>query len=173
MTGRLPFQLLLHRSVGGRCSFPWIAPLCLLIRTLYCLVLSKEVSSTIFKVFGMTRPGIEPRSPGSLAKSLSTRLFFFRRMKILILSRRFVTRGDYQSLSVLETSVFLAYRNHNTFLNYQARRSMTVTVPLGQFRIEKASRFRLLCWERDFTQSLIWAARRSEIRRVWSGAGWL
>ena len=24
--------------------------------------LSKEVSSTIFKVFGMTRPGIEPRS---------------------------------------------------------------------------------------------------------------
>ena len=25
------------------------------------------VSSTIFKVFGMTRPGIEPRSPGPLA----------------------------------------------------------------------------------------------------------
>ena len=30
-----------------------------LIHTLYCWVLSKEVSSTIFKVFGMTRPGIE------------------------------------------------------------------------------------------------------------------
>ena len=29
-------------------------------------MLSKEVSSTIFKVFGMTRPGIEPRSPGAL-----------------------------------------------------------------------------------------------------------
>ena len=29
-----------------------------------CWVLSKEVSSTIFKVFGMTQPGIEPRSPG-------------------------------------------------------------------------------------------------------------
>ena len=27
------------------------------------------VSSSIFKVFGMTRPGIEPRSPGPLAKS--------------------------------------------------------------------------------------------------------
>ena len=26
-------------------------------------MLSKEVSSTIIKVFGMTRPGIEPRSP--------------------------------------------------------------------------------------------------------------
>ena len=32
-----------------------------LIRTLYCCVLSKEVSSTIIKVFGMTRPGTEPR----------------------------------------------------------------------------------------------------------------
>ena len=40
-----------------------------LIRTLYCRVLSKEGSSTIFKVFGMMRPGIEPRSPGSLANT--------------------------------------------------------------------------------------------------------
>ena len=39
----------------------------LLICTLYCWVLSKEVSSTIFKVFSMTRPVIEPRSPGPLA----------------------------------------------------------------------------------------------------------
>ena len=30
-------------------------------------------SSTIFKVFGMTRPGIKPRSPGPLANSLPTR----------------------------------------------------------------------------------------------------
>ena len=37
-----------------------------LIRTLYCGVLSKEVSSTILKVFGMTRLEIEPRSPGLL-----------------------------------------------------------------------------------------------------------
>ena len=33
-----------------------------LICTLYCWVLSKEVSSTIFKVFGMKRPEIEPKS---------------------------------------------------------------------------------------------------------------
>ena len=43
------------------------------ICTLYCWVLSKEVSSTIFKVFSMTRPGIEPRSPGPLANTLPSR----------------------------------------------------------------------------------------------------
>ena len=40
------------------------------IHTLYSRVLSKEVSSTIFKVSGMMRPGIEPRSPGSLANTI-------------------------------------------------------------------------------------------------------
>ena len=43
-----------------------------LIRTLYCWVSSKEVSSTILKIFGMTRPGIEPRSAGRLANDLPT-----------------------------------------------------------------------------------------------------
>ena len=32
-------------------------------------MLSKAVSSTIFKVFGMTKPGIEPRSPRSLVNT--------------------------------------------------------------------------------------------------------
>ena len=45
----------------------------LLIRTLYCWVLSRELSSTIFKVFDMTRPGIEPRSLRPLANILPTR----------------------------------------------------------------------------------------------------
>ena len=40
---------------------------------LYCWVLSKEVSSTIFKVLGMMWPGIEPRSPESLMNALPTR----------------------------------------------------------------------------------------------------
>ena len=44
-----------------------------LIRTLYCWVLGKDVSSTIFKVFGMTWPGIEPKSPRPLANTLPTR----------------------------------------------------------------------------------------------------
>ena len=43
-----------------------------LIPPSYCWVLSKEASSTIFKVFGMTRPGIETRSPGPLANTLPT-----------------------------------------------------------------------------------------------------
>ena len=49
------------------CSYlPWIY-------TLYCWVLSKEVSSTVLKVFGMTRPGIEARSHGPLANTQPTR----------------------------------------------------------------------------------------------------
>ena len=36
-------------------------------------MLSKEVSSTIFYVFGMTRHGIELQSPGPLANTLTTR----------------------------------------------------------------------------------------------------
>ena len=36
-------------------------------------MLSKEASSTIFWVFGMIRPGIEPRSPGRLANALTAR----------------------------------------------------------------------------------------------------
>ena len=43
-----------------------------LMRTLYCWVLSKDVSSTVFKVFGMTRPGIELRSLWPLANTLPT-----------------------------------------------------------------------------------------------------
>ena len=43
------------------------------IRTLYCWVLNKEVSSTIFKVFGMMRPGIEPRFSEPLENTLPTR----------------------------------------------------------------------------------------------------
>ena len=34
-------------------------------------MLSKKASSTIFKVFGMTRPRIEPRSPRPLANTLT------------------------------------------------------------------------------------------------------
>ena len=41
-----------------------------LLLSLDCWVLSKEVSSSIFKVFGMTRSGIEPRPPGPLANTL-------------------------------------------------------------------------------------------------------
>ena len=61
------------RCRGGRSSFLLDCSSLLLIHTLYCWVLSKEVSSTIFKVFGMTRPGIVLRSPGPLANTLPTK----------------------------------------------------------------------------------------------------
>ena len=59
--------------VGGTQLFSLNCSTLPLIRTLYCWVLSKEVLSTIFKVFGMTWPGIELRFPGSLANTLPTR----------------------------------------------------------------------------------------------------
>ena len=72
VTRRLPFQYLLHQGVG-KCATPFSGLLPFTLDTLYCWVLSKEVSSTIFKVFGRTRPGIEPRSPGPLVNTLPTR----------------------------------------------------------------------------------------------------
>ena len=54
------------RCRGGRYSFPWIAPLYSLPHIAECL------GSTILKVFGMTRPGIEPRSPEPLTNTLPT-----------------------------------------------------------------------------------------------------
>ena len=79
------------RCRGGRYSFSSILPL---IRTLYSRVLSKLVSSTILKVFWLTRPGIEPRSLGPLANTLPTwpiviTLFlFFASIKQMFLRRK-------------------------------------------------------------------------------------
>ena len=42
-------------------------------RTLYCWVLTKDVSNTIFKIFGMMRCGIKAKSPWPLANTLPTR----------------------------------------------------------------------------------------------------
>ena len=60
------------RCKEGRYSFPGLLHFTL-DSTLYGRVLSKEVSSTILKVFGMTQHGIEPRSPGPLANTILTR----------------------------------------------------------------------------------------------------
>ena len=43
------------------------APTTLILLSVY----SQEISSTIFKVIGMTRPGIEPRSPRPLTKQVN------------------------------------------------------------------------------------------------------
>ena len=55
------------RCREGATSFPKIVPLSL------DTYIAEEVSSTIFKVFGMTRPGIEPMSREPLAITLPTR----------------------------------------------------------------------------------------------------
>ena len=70
---KAPFSIAstLRRRVGHY-SFPRIAPLYPWYIP-YIAVLSKEVLSTIFKVFGMTQPGIEHRSPGPSANTLPTR----------------------------------------------------------------------------------------------------
>ena len=60
-------------------------------------MLSKDVSSTILKVSGMIRPGIEPRSPGSLAntlptgiiswtKTLTSKMIFYKYKKVMVRS---------------------------------------------------------------------------------------
>ena len=69
---------------GGATPFP--CSTLPFISTLYCWVLSKEISSTIFKVFGMTRPGIEPRSPRPLANTLPTKPMSRSISKVDILS---------------------------------------------------------------------------------------
>ena len=57
----------------GRALFPSLdCSILHLIHTLYCWVLSKVVSSTIFKVFGMMWPGIEPSSPRPWVNTLPT-----------------------------------------------------------------------------------------------------
>ena len=68
---KAPFSIL-HQGVGEDATpFPRLLHFTL---DMYLILLSvsKEVSSTIFKVFGMTQPGIEPGSPGPFANTLPT-----------------------------------------------------------------------------------------------------
>ena len=67
------FQLLLHWGVGeGTTPFPGLLHFKL---DMYLILLrDKQGGIKFFKVFGMTQPGIEPRSPGPLANTLPTKL---------------------------------------------------------------------------------------------------
>ena len=68
---KVPFSIATTpRCRGGHYPFPGLLHFTF---TLKCWVLSKEVASTIFWVFGMTRPEIETRSPGPLANTLLIR----------------------------------------------------------------------------------------------------
>ena len=74
-----------------------------LIRTFYCWVLSKEVSCTIFKVFGMTRPGIEPRSTGPVPNTLPTGPMSWYNISILAIKYLFVSLMKSHIISVNNT----------------------------------------------------------------------
>ena len=62
------------------------------------LMIKKEVLSIIFWVFGMTRPGIEPQSPGLLANSLPTRLMLKnkRKKEIYLVRRKIYCRSVFR-----------------------------------------------------------------------------
>ena len=69
---KAPFSIAFDRSVGkGATPFPGL--LHFTLDTYLVLMSIKEVTSTIFKVFGMTQLEIEPRSPGPLSNTLPTR----------------------------------------------------------------------------------------------------
>ena len=57
------------------------------------------VSSSIFKVFGMTRPGIEPRSPGPLANTLKCK--YHHHHHIVLAARISLTLSRHSSLSFI------------------------------------------------------------------------
>ena len=87
---------------------------------LYCWVLSKEVSSTIFKVFGMTQPGIEPKSPRPLANTLLTRPMSW-----------FTTiMAEYKKRTVI---IFLFKRNNYIWLNLNSSAQCNKWEPLCNF----------------------------------------
>ena len=69
-----------------------------LIHTLYYWVLSKEVSSTIFKDFGMIWLGIEPRSPGPLANRELVKLFEYKIMSIFLIHSLCTETESWQKL---------------------------------------------------------------------------
>ena len=104
-------------------------------------MLSKETLSPIFWVFGMTRPGIEPRSPGPLMNTLTTWLkdnyyiAIFLTCFCVYRNSLKTTRDEYFSCQQLFCSNILTlwsiYRWHYTCLR-QSLKGLTfdpVTVP--------------------------------------------
>ncbi len=76
---------------------------------MYLIVLSvKEISSTIFKVFGMTRPGIEPRSPGPLVNTLPTWPMSQYCLVILMVNSKFSNDPFRLVFDFLNFSLFLS-----------------------------------------------------------------
>ena len=89
------------------------------ILTLYCWMLSKEVSRNIFKVFGITWPGIEPRSPRSWTNTPRTKL----------MSRPLLTntiRKFFDNLIVKLSSLSVTYQHTHTHTHTHTQRTHTL-----------------------------------------------
>ena len=91
----------------GRYSIHWIAPLYPWSVPYNAEWLSKAASSTIFWAFGMTRPGIKSRSPGSLMNTLHIRLIAwvigvqslvesYQRLKKMVLDNSLLSTQHYK-----------------------------------------------------------------------------
>ena len=65
------------RCSRGFYSFPWIAPLYPRYEPHIVVCKARRYQVPFFKVFGMTRPGIEPSTPGSLVSTLPTGPIYF------------------------------------------------------------------------------------------------
>ena len=102
-----------------------------LIRTLYCWVLSKVVSSTTFKVFGMTQPGIEPRSPGPLADTQSSRPMSRIKLYIHICTLGKISISLFSLSLFTPTTHFLFNSKHFLFYHYIPQRSLVSGVLHG------------------------------------------
>ena len=77
---KAPFSIATTLKCRGGCySFPCIASLTL--DPYLIMLLSKAASSTIFWVFGITWPGIEPHSSRPLAKTLTITYIFMMYVK--------------------------------------------------------------------------------------------
>ena len=85
-----------------------------LIHTLYYWVISKEVSSTIFKVFGMMRLGIEPRSLKQLTTTLPTKLMIWNEN----MNRTFWKNALQEILTVFKNKFMMLRKNKFTSFLY-------------------------------------------------------
>ena len=94
------------RCRGGRYSFPWLLHFTL---DSYLIMLSVKQGGIKyhFWVFGMTRPGIEPRSPGPLANTLTARPMSGIIIIIIIYSLEFFTSNYRSFTGVWETASLL------------------------------------------------------------------
>ena len=105
----------LLKSYNTRCkaecySFLWVVPLYPWYILYKFWVLSKEVSSTIFWVFGMTWPGIEAQSLRPLANTLLTKKAYLISMDGMTMVRR---RDNISTVQRTETNWVHLYCSKN------------------------------------------------------------